>query len=188
MRAAAFPWSPTSKATLVGLWPNSPWAEIEATFPGVSRRAIGEMARRSGAKRREVVSQRKGSVAPLLTGSTEAWYWIGFLLADGHLSGTGQLVCQLRDRDLPHLHRLGVLLGVDPYPLPARRAHRIAVQDCESSPKLKHMLRWHSRKTDRPAVLPSLTADQTVAVLAGLIDGDGSVSQGKRCTLLRLVS
>ena len=169
-------WNKANKDLLIKLWPTATSGELIRAFPGVNRHALSELARKANVKR-VLNTRRHGDLYPLLSGSLESFYWIGFLFADGWLSKEGHLVCQLAIKDEQHLAKLATFLHTEVHHI-KKGAIRVAVRDTVVANQIRVKFDWHHHKTDHPPTLDFIsTNDQVVAFFAGYTDGDGSISK-----------
>jgi len=170
------------------LWPRSTKEEILKEFPGRNYRSLGNQMYKRGVKC-EIERNRLGTVAPLLEDTHEAWYWLGFIMADGHISTQNQVVAMVSDKDVDHLEKLAKFLSTEvkyPYGKSTDRSGftsttplvRITVADRVLVPKLKDKLDLiHTDKTYNPISLKVVPEEFRTSFLIGFIDGDGSISE-----------
>ena len=125
------------------------------------------------------MSIRKHKLQNLLDKSLESYYWLGFLLADGHFSKNDRLVVKLQQTDKDHLEKLKTFLGVGKVTIRLSKFnHRIAqysIMDVATIRVLKERFEIVSNKTVHPPNLSNLTPEELFAVSIGFIDGDGSI-------------
>jgi len=170
------------------LWPRSTKEEILKEFPGRNYRSLGNQMYKRGVKC-EIERNRLGTVAPLLEDTHEAWYWLGFIMADGHISTQNQVVAMVSEKDVDHLEKLAKFLSTEvkyPYSKNTDKSGfssttplvRITVADKVLVPKLKAKLNlMHTDKTYNPISFKLVPEDFRTSFLIGFIDGDGSVSK-----------
>jgi len=53
-----------------------------------------------------IVRKKLADLSPLLNETLEAYYWMGFIMADGHLSKQNRLTVTLAIKDSDHLLKL----------------------------------------------------------------------------------
>lgn len=116
----------------------------------------------------------------IIDGSPEGFYWLGFLLADGHFSKKNRLQLQIAVKDREHLNRFAQFIefqGVihDNY---RNNSILLGVSDQKMVPVIceKYDIRYN--KTHFPpdiSVFSHLEPDQWLALALGYIDGDGSI-------------
>ena len=117
--------------------------------------------------------------------SSEAAYWIGFLLADGWVrdaSKTPMLVVEIKGEDREHLEKLAQFIG---FPGPIRQTYRedgrvSSAVHVSSNIICRDLALWGivPRKTSITVVPPTLRNSKDF--WRGLIDGDGWVSIRRR--------
>lgn len=98
------------KELLTALWPTAKTKqEIVDAFPNRNYRVLQNIANRLGLKAYQ--RSRRGELTWLLSDDLQACYWLGFILADGHISKTDHLQVMLNCRDKRHLDVLAQSLG-----------------------------------------------------------------------------
>lgn len=125
------------------------------------------------------MSIRKHKLQNLINGSLEAYYWLGFLLADGHFSKTNRLVVALQQSDRNHLEKMKTFLGVGEVTIRESKLNppvaQYSVMDVATIRFLKERFSIVSNKTVCPPDLACLSPEELFAVSIGFIDGDGSI-------------
>lgn len=132
--------------------------------------------------------QLKYKLENLLNETAESYYWLGFLLADGHFSKLNRLSVVLSIKDRDHLVKFLNFLNSDANILefensPFRginqdikyMAAHLAIMDTYSISVLREKYNIVSNKTENPPNLSSLTDEQKFCLKIGFIDGDGSI-------------
>lgn len=153
---------------------------------GLSWSYIQKMAHLLNIKREFNESRKSFSLSKLLDGSNKSLYWIGFILADGHLSKSNTLQINLNERDSNHLHSLREYLRSDIKISIKNGIVRCVFTDVPSIIELKKMFSWQSNKTKNPIQLPNLTNEQLFSLIIGFIDGDGSINSRQCKTSLHV--
>lgn len=123
-------------------------------------------------------SSRIGSCTPLLNGTNEAFYWIGFILADGHIEKSKRLTINLSTKDLEHLKKLALFLNTKTWSIKEDKICCLSIQDKYVLEKLCEKYDIQSNKTENPPkidVFSNLVEDSLLSIFAGFIDGDGSI-------------
>ena len=141
---------------------------------------------------------RHSDLSVLLNDSLVTMYWIGFLLADGTFPNsngnkTSLLTLILAEKDADHLQKFADYIKLE-RPIKRREhstnkvekfvGYEVSVGDSDRLPQLCKRFGIVSNKTYTPPDFSTyeLTTDQWVAVLLGLIDGDGYVTnKNDRC-------
>lgn len=186
---------------LGAIWATASKDELLAAFPGRTAEALCIKAGSMGlsGKGARGARARRGSLCPLMEDTDVAWYWLGFILADGHITKNGQVVVMLSDKDEDHLSCLANFLGSSvrrPYNKPdrvyahfkhlspedsdalARTIVRVAVMESKVAPMISARLGLKSsRKTYNPPCLDAmeaLTPTQLECLFMGFFDGDGT--------------
>ena len=110
----------------------------------------------------------------LLDESNEAYYWIGFILADGSIINN-RLSVELCEKDKEHIHKLGEYLEYSGSYGPKDK--RLACKNSDIIPLIKEKFDIHDNKTyNPPKTLSNFTEIQKLCLLIGFIDGDGNIS------------
>lgn len=99
-------WSPEENEKLKFAWENYTMEELLKTFPGRTYQQIELHAHWLG-YHTETERKRKCDISFLnLENLTkESLYWWGFIMADGHISESGEVIIQLKDTDKNHLEK-----------------------------------------------------------------------------------
>lgn len=126
--------------------------------------------------------QLKHKLSKLLDDSHESFYWLGFILADGHLSNSNRLHLTLSLKDKDHLIKLRNFVGEGNIlegsnTLNSKKYPNISlnIMDKRTISVLKCKYKISSNKTISPPDLSSLSKDQLFCVMIGFIDGDGCI-------------
>lgn len=120
----------------------------------------------------------------LFTNTTESYYWIGFLLADGSFSKTG-LRFEIKERE--QLERFKNFLGINNEIKEHRENHYIYVGGSTNVTRLKNQFGLRQNKTyiaPEPSIIEGIDLRLLLALIIGFIDGDGHirrVKSGKCC-------
>lgn len=106
-------------------------------------------------------------------------YWLGFLLADGHISKDNVINVNLSTKDESHFDKIQSHLDIK-----LSKSHRIKTNsirytlcDKQTILKLKEMFNWQSNKTKNIPTIPKLGNDQLFSLIIGFIDGDGTINK-----------
>lgn len=138
---------------------------------------------------------RKSNVGKLLNGEDEAYYWMGFLMADGHF-GEKRLRLKLAKKDKEHLKKFGRFIEytgkITSYitRLGGKSYHgcRITCMDTIMIPEIMERFGLVANKTENPpSGLPTGTDEQLLALVEGFIDGDGCMRTGKKRRFCNIV-
>jgi hypothetical protein len=121
----------------------------------------------------------------LLNKSLTSFYWIGFILADGHISDN-RLNVSLKSSDSDHLQKLAnyihiklhnnIPYGKNTFNIKGERCY-ISVKDIIHLKKLVDTYQILSNKTKNPPdiKLYGLSNNQMISLIIGFLDGDGSI-------------
>ncbi len=107
----------------------------------------------------------------------ESCYWIGFLLADGHINNKNIIEINLSSADEQHLKKLTDFLSLSNKIHTKNSISRLTICDVITISKLSKIFKWETNKTKKPPTIPPLSYDQIFSLIIGFIDGDGSVSK-----------
>jgi hypothetical protein len=129
------------------------------------------------------MTSRLNKLSNLLDESPESYYWLGFLLADGHFSNTNRLTVSLSIKDKDHLKKLSDFLECDSnlreYSFEWHDTKydmvNFSVMDKNTISILKSKYKIESNKTKLPPNLHTLSDTNKFCVMIGFIDGDGSI-------------
>lgn len=126
--------------------------------------------------------KRLNDLTILLKETPETYYWIGFLLADGHFDNGKRIVVGLSEHDRDHLEKFAKYIGYNgTFSLVKREPHnavRLSAMDTEVVGKLCEKFSIKSNKTyNPPESLNWIPEDLFLCLLAGFIDGDGSINE-----------
>lgn len=152
---------------------------------GVSRKAIKHIAGKLGV--RSLQDKNLYQLKPLYEDSMLSCYWMGFVMADGHISQKGQLSISLSSKDREHLRKLSTFLNVNLHDYEAKMYYsddvksysRLTCQDAVYGKKLlgKFGLSGAPKTCNPPESLVFSEARYFLAFLIGFIDGDGSMNR-----------
>ena len=122
-------------------------------------------------------SNKESKLEKLVNGSNESMYWVGFILADGHISNIYRLAITLANKDTEHLRKFSNYVNT-PLKTNKHKQAVVAVMDKNNIKKLVDMFDINSDKTYSPPkaeVLLQFNKEQLLSLLVGFIDGDGSI-------------
>ena len=126
-------------------------------------------------------TKKLNNLSVLLEDTPESYYWIGFLLADGHFSEK-RIVVGLGEHDKDHLEKFAKYINYGgKLRIVKREPHNgvyLAAMDTEVVEKLREKFDIKSNKTyNPPKTLSWVPEDLFLCLLAGIIDGDGSINE-----------
>lgn len=114
----------------------------------------------------------------LLEESPITYYWIGFLLADGHLEKDGRICLTTSNKDIDHLLEFAKYIEFEGKIRDNRdrNAHSIMFKNISVCSALKNKFNIHDNKTISPPRSNTIfDNDLFKCLFIGFIDGDGSI-------------
>ena len=168
-------WSRRDDLILSELYGSSPKESLLKVLPGRSWDAIVIHSGKLGLSRLGYAAkqERESDISDLISGSPVAWYWVGFLLADGHFDPIrGRVKIGLAMKDAGHLAKLASFVKCPNLGL-TDIAH-LSFQD----QRLISFCQKHSIVSDKtvcPPDLESFPEDAWLPLFSGFVDGDGHV-------------
>lgn len=133
-------------------------------------------------------TERCANLQKLLLDTPEAFYWIGFLLADGSFLD-GRLSLALKKSDSDQVHKFGDYVEYTGSYGKSETTESVKCKDIDTVSKICSKFDIKPSKTYNPP-LSILNFDKTlvVALIAGFIDGDGNISNqsGRKDFKLRI--
>jgi hypothetical protein len=129
----------------------------------------------------------QGDLSVLLHDSPEAFYWMGFIAADGYFFNN-RLRLVLARKDKRHVESFCRFVRCDNHRDLENNSYGVAVQDSFNVPKIVGKFDLQKAKTYHPPIVSWMTGDLCWAFFIGFIDGDGSIGNqsGRRDCLLRI--
>lgn len=136
---------------------------------------------RSCASKERQREKHCADLSNLLLDTPEAFYWVGFLLADGSFYDN-RLKLGLSIKDSNHLYKFANFINYTGAIDITDKSISVACKDVEIIKQIKEKFDIKDRKTyNPPKTILKFNIDLTYALLAGFIDGDGSIkNQSKR--------
>lgn len=127
-------------------------------------------------------SEFLSNIGVLLNDISESYYWMGFILADGHISEDNRLTVTLHKRDKKHLRKLAEYIQAEHKERAGNSETKVsfAVKNQKILPLIKEKFDINNQKTYNPPS-NSLYADVDISLLTcllcGFIDGDGHIKK-----------
>lgn len=124
------------------------------------------------------VQNRSGDASKLLLENPEAYYWAGFIAADGHIDKNERLMITLAIKDSEHLKKFAEFIETQNYSESLNRKYPncyVSIQDPLLIGRFAEKFDFNSNKTTIPPNLVWLSGDLFISFLCGFIDGDGSI-------------
>lgn len=115
----------------------------------------------------------------LLDETPEAYYWMGFLLADGHFSG-GRLVLGLSNKDRQHLDKFCKFIKYKGKVRENKTLGKSTVSAMDKNIVEKICEKFdikHDKTVNPPNSLSWIPEELLYCLFAGFIDGDGNISK-----------
>lgn len=173
-------WSKEEIAILSNYYPSGGVKAVKSFLPLRSNSAIVSMA--SILK----ISMLRGDcdVSPLLTFSPIACYWIGFLLADAHFNlKNKRCTLTLAKKDKEVIKKFASFVSCSNIRIAPHNSVSVSIYSKDLIPKLCDRFSIKSDKTRNPPDLSAIkdNTNLMLAMLIGLIDGDGYIFRSKDC-------
>ena len=165
--------------------------DLQKLLPNRSIEAIKTRAAKIIRIKKKIVAVRIGNVEPLLTETCEAYYWIGFIFADGSILDGNRLSVSISINDIDHLKKLALFLRCNITIYNGNRKNGICsvrIKDSIIIPEFCNKFDLKKSKTYNPPLINILSNELFIAFLAGFIDGDGNITNvaGNRGTNIRI--
>jgi len=113
------------------------------------------------------------NIKNLVNKSCESFYWLGFIMADGHFSKGKQIQINLAKKDLNHLQKFANFVEYNN--VLTKPSLYVGYGTIETT--LNEMLSISNNKTYKPCNLKQLSGKDFFSFIIGFIDGDGSISK-----------
>lgn len=172
------------------MYPVSNMEEILSFF-NLSRKQVHQLAFKLKVKRLTRDNRSERDLSPLLGDDLQSFYWIGFILADGSVYRT-YLSIKIQCTDIDFLKEFSRLTKSkisfgrrkDGDGFSGKDFCKICVSHKEVVDKLKVKFNIKSNKTYAPpdTSLWDFSKEQCLALIAGFIDGDGSITKNENFT------
>lgn len=119
---------------------------------------------------------RKCNIQPLLEETPEAYYWLGFMMADAHISNV-VITVTYNSKDQEHIDKLKKFLNSEniSFDVKGSDCSRVNFGDRKLLPILTEKFNIHTNKTKNPCNISNIKDDLFFSLIIGFIDGDGSI-------------
>lgn len=169
-------WTEQEENLLKNNYGHLPADELKQLFPDRTYDALKLKARQLNLSRyyRE---DRNCNLSVLLEDNYIAYYWLGFLMADGHFT-KNRIVLTLATKDQNQVQKFSDFIQ-NKGNIQIRKINAgVAAMDAKIVPKIREKFSIKNRKTYEPCDLTNITDDNLLlALLIGFIDGDGSIGK-----------
>jgi len=119
--------------------------------------------------------RKQSDLSILLDNTPQSYYWMGFLLADGHFSET-RVSLGLSKKDYHHVKAFANFIKAKQI----RKSPTAAAMDVEIVPKIRAKFGITNRKTYEPSKIDCHDDNLFISLVIGIIDGDGNISHQTR--------
>jgi hypothetical protein len=125
-------------------------------------------------KRLVYESKNNNKFKKLLDNNVESFYWLGFLIADGHFNKNKFITINLSKKDINHINKFRKFLGIN-----ESEKTLISISDQITFEELRCRFNIHSNKTYFPCDLSYVEKynEFFFSFIIGFIDGDGSINK-----------
>ncbi len=127
---------------------------------------------------------KNSDISILLNDDILSYYWIGFIMADGCFSGPSlnRLQIKISAKDSEHLEKLARYIKTDCVYTTSKKTLKkyvtLTAQDKFNSPLIRQKFDFKQAKTyNPPQSIKTNDFNLCLALLAGLIDGDGNIGK-----------
>jgi len=125
----------------------------------------------------DIKYKRLSNLAVLLEENPLAYYWMGFLMADGHFDKSKRIKFVLSQKDEHQVMRLASFVGFTGKIQRHKYYAGFSCQNVDIVPKLCAKFGIVSNKTEHPCKLDFAEDDLFLAAFIGFIDGDGCIKK-----------
>jgi hypothetical protein len=121
---------------------------------------------------------RKSDLSILDENNLESFYWIGFILADGHINNNGRIKLEVSIKDLQHLEKFANYINCDNITKNDIMC-KVSVQNKDICQRLCDKFNIRNNKTYEPMDLSKYNFDKNLlfSLIIGFIDGDGCIGK-----------
>lgn len=105
-------------------------------------------------------------------------YWLGFILADGHISKVKNIQINLAIKDKEHIYKLEKYIGHKISIIEYKTKIRATIQDRPTINEISKIFKWETNKTKNPPIIPEfINNNKLFSLIIGFIDGDGTINK-----------
>ena len=184
-------WSKKSEELLSSLYGRATNKELKTALPQFTRCAIIRRADKLKLVKIKYDRNRLSDLSILLSESLVSYYWIGFMLADGHFNSSGRFQVNICDEQhiktfanyIKHTGKIHVKTFPDPSDK-HKTLYSLTCYDKEIVTAIRLKFDIQNTKTyNPPKNYANFTEEQSMAILLGFIDGDGCIKFGGSMTI-----
>lgn len=159
------------------MWNKHSKSDILLAFPDRKYGSLKSHARFLNIKK-DITTLSHNKLSILLNECNMSYYWLGFLMADGHFSKLMDIKLTISEKDIDHITKFANLVSTS---VKTNKGYcSIAVRDVNTVKVLKEKYSIHSNKTEYPCNISSFnTKESFLAWFSGFFDGDGCVLKRK---------
>jgi len=176
---AGIRWTALEEDTLTALYGIADRETLKRSLPNRTWDAIKLRAGHLGLKfydARRSHEYVQADLSPLLEDNVIAYYWMGFLGADGSFSNC-RLKLTLAKRDQDHVRRFCEFIHCSNDRDQINDGYGVSVQDKAVVPELTKKFHFKKSKTYNPPNLSWMKDEHFLPFVIGFIDGDGSIKK-----------
>ena len=174
-------WSDDDIQMLYDSYPSFDKTQLMNVFPNRKWNLIVSKANKLSIKRNNKHLEKIiGKTEKLLFDDVISYYWIGFLLADGHFSKNNRMSVTLSIKDREHLLKLATYLESNLKVNKKQTTVTISILDTYNVRKIKEKFDISNNKTENLPKIESflkISDENLFSLIVGYIDGDGSIGK-----------
>lgn len=178
-------WSEEEKKVLKKCYKRKSKKELMGLLHGRSWAAINQYSQKLNIKR-SYDTIRTTNVKKLLLETPEAYYWMGFLMADGHFTEK-RIVVGLGIKDVDHIKKFAKFISAY-YSTGKNKCSgkyyghcHVSASNSDIVPLLRQKFKIQNNKTHHPCDIKWIKNNNLLlSLIIGFIDGDGSIRKQSR--------
>lgn len=174
-------WSNDEIQKLYEFYPSFNKTQLSIIFPSRKWNQISSKANELGIRRNNKHLEKIiGKTEKLLSENPISYYWIGFLLADGHFSKNNRMTITLSIKDKEHLLKLANYLECNLRTNKKETNVTISILDTYNVRNIKEKFDIHNNKTEFLPKIEQMLKISDInlfSLIIGYIDGDGSIGK-----------
>lgn len=168
------------KGKNISIWSEKEIKLLKEIYPSEDKHKISKVLNRSWSAiqnkafilklKREIFNANSNKLINL---TNESFYWLGFIMADGHFNKNNQIQINLALKDINHLNKFAKFVEYKKEIIKPS----ISISYKNIKYKLNELFNISSIKTYEPCNLNKLTGDIFFSFIIGFIDGDGTINK-----------